>query len=154
MAWPDVYGLDESKFDRNTPTAPRRPTIILVHDAWHTPAHLHALAEEIRTAEYRVLVPELLSSNSSYQADSFEGDVRSVVECARPEIERGLDVIVVCHGYSALPGSVAAARLHQHSLNRPRAGDVTKLVFFAGIIVKPDECCEDVFDPGWVSEEV
>lgn len=154
MAWPNVYGLDISKFDRDAPTQTPKPTILLVHDAFHTSEHFEELATELMQAGYELRTPQLPSSTSTYQNDVFEADVQAVFDPGRIAIEAGRNVVLVMHGYGSLPASVAATRLNQHSLDRPRAGEVIKLVFVAGVIVEHGECYEDVLRPAWMADEV
>lgn len=154
MAWPNVYGLDVAMFDKDAPTHPPKPTILLVHDAFHTSTHFESLANELRQANCEVAIAQLPSSSSSYQPSVFEADVHAVFEAGRTDIEASRNVILVMHGYGSLPGSVAADRLNQHSLNRPRAGEVTQLIFIAGVIAEEGKCFDDVLKPDWMAAEV
>lgn len=154
MAWPNVYGLDTSTFDQGTASQRTKPTIVLIHEAFHTPAHFEELTRELRTAEYRVIAPQLPSSSSTQQAGVFEVDVQTIHSTTKAELDAGRNVVFVLHGYSGLPGSVAAERLNQYALNRPRAGFVVKIVFFAAVVAKANECYLDVVRPEWIIREV
>ena len=154
MAWPNVYNLDSSKFDKDAARQPSRATIVLVHDAFHTPAHLEQVVRQLREAGYRVVTPQLPSSSSTYLPNIFEADVQVVHDHSKPEIEAGRNVMFVLHGYAGLPGSVAAERLVRYALNRPRAGFVVKLAFVAGLVAKAGECYLDMVKPEWLIHEV
>ena len=151
MAWPNVYNLDTTKFDQDSPS---KPTIVLVHDAFHTPSHLEPLARELRDAEYSVLIPQLPSSSSNHQQDVFEVDVRAICASSKPEVERGMNIVLVLHGYGGFPGSVAADRLNRYALAHPRTGFVVKIIFVAALVPNDGECLLDVIRPEWLIYEV
>lgn len=151
MAWPNVYNLDTSRFDQDRPN---RPTIVLVHDAFHGPCHFEQLVRELRDLEYRVLTPQLPSSSSNHQQDIFDADVRAICESSKPEVDRGTQILFVLHGYAGLPGSIAAERLNRYALGRPRIGFVMKIVFIAALIANESECVLDVMRPEWLVYEV
>ena len=154
MAWPNVYGLDSSRFDNGGARRPPMPTIVLVHDAFHTSSHLEQLVRELRDADFRTLSPQLPSSSSTHQANVFEADVQTICDYTRPETEAGRNVVFILHGYGGLPGSVAAERLNQHALTRPRTGYVVKIIFVAALIAKEAECYLDILRPEWLTHEV
>nr|POF17299.1 hypothetical protein CFP56_65166 [Quercus suber] len=176
MAWPSVYGLEARNF-RSSPSAPSpKPTIVLIHDAFHLPEHLEALNVGLVNCGFRVVLPRLPSSGPAPPPNALEADAQAICRAARPDLESGRDLIVITHGYSsirkraspsplpALPirqhphettaaGSIAAERLNEFSLQRPRAGHVIRLLFFAGIIVSRGESLDTVFRADWMRAE-
>ena len=154
MAWPNVYNLDSSSFDNGAARKPSRPTLVLVHDAFHTNAHFTSLARELQEAGYRVLMPQLPSSSSTYQPNILEADVRTVHDTAKPEMEGSKNVVFIFHGYSGIPGPIAAERLNRYALTRPRTGFVVKTIFLAAMIASEGECYLDVLKPEWLTYEV
>jgi len=103
VSWPLALGLDTSRFDKNAPTQAPKPTIILVHDAFHTAEHVDQLSTELRQACFRVGTPQLPSSAWAHRANVFEADVRAIFEAGRTEIEVSRNVVLVTNGYSSLP---------------------------------------------------
>ena len=154
MAWPNVYNLDSSSFETSSSRRPAKPSIVLVHDAFHANTHFTSLARELREANYRILAPQLPSSSSTHQPEVLEADVRAIYEYARPEVEESRNVILVLHGYSGIPGSIASERLNRYALGRPRTGFVVKIIFLAAVIAKEGECYLDVVKPDWLIHEV
>jgi pimeloyl-ACP methyl ester carboxylesterase len=152
MAWPHVYNLDVKDLD-NAATTTRRtgPAMVIVHDAFHGPAHFESLAAELNAAGLEVVIPQLASASSTYVPRAFEADVYSIFNTAKRLIQAGKDVVLVMHGYGALTGSMAADHLNRHSLNIPRAGEVIKLIFLAGAIVEPQSSYQDLVRPYWTS---
>ncbi len=154
MAWPGVYGLSSSDFVRNSNSQEPKPTIVLVHDAFHLAAHLQRLADELESAGYPVLTPQLPSSMGIYQPAVFEADVQALYATAKPEVDYGRNIVFVLHGYSGLPGPIAAGRLNHYALNRPGTGFVMTLVFVAALVANEGECVLDIHRPDWLLYEV
>lgn len=154
MAWPAVYGLNSASFDPRSRQRTTQPTIVLVHDAFHSPIHLERLARELQDNGHRVLVPHLPSSLTTYQPNILEADVQALCEVGRPELDSGRDIVLVLHGYAGIPGSTAAERLNQYALRRPRAGFVAHIVFIAAVVANAGECFLDVLRPQWLLQEV
>lgn len=141
MAWPSVYGLDGAQLRQNTEA--RRPTVFLVHDHFLTPTHLAPLHNELLSS-HRVYSPQLPSTGFRYQANVVEADVRTLVDAAKPELRTGTDMVFVMFGYGGVPGSLAAQRLNSWSLETPRAGRISKLVFISALLLNEDEALKDV----------
>nr|POE88292.1 hypothetical protein CFP56_11521 [Quercus suber] len=152
MAWPSVYGVEASRFRSPASTSSSNPTIVLVHDAFHAPEHLETLNAGLTSAGYRVVLPRLPSSGSEPPPNALEADVQAICRTAGPDLGSGRDLVVVMHGYST--GSIAASRLNEYSLQRPRSGQVVRLIFFAGIVVSRGESVDNVFRTDWMSTEV
>lgn len=138
MAWPSIYGIDGSQL-LNT-SGPRKPTIVLVHDAFLVPTHLAPLRNELLDLNYRVLAPQLPSTGYSFQPDILEADIDTIVDAAKPELRAGCDIVMVLFGYGAVPGTLAADRLNLWSLETPRAGTVLRFVFLSALLLESGEC--------------
>lgn len=153
MAWPNVYSLDTRQLERR-PTARPRPTILIAHDAFHIPAHFEQLQRDLANAGFRVIIPQLPSSGVSAQSATLEDDVDAVMALGKAEIDNGTNVVLVAHGYGSIPGCAAAERLNQHSLDRPRTGNVTKLVLIAGVVSRLNESYYDSVEAAWAIARV
>ncbi|KAK4508252.1 hypothetical protein PRZ48_001990 [Zasmidium cellare] len=147
-AFKETTALDEDDIRRRPATRPR-PTIIIAHDAFHTPAHFDRLQQDLAGAGFRVVIPQLPSSSSAAQSATLEDDVNTLVFYGNAEIENGNNVVLVAHGYGSIPGSAAAERLNQHSLDRPRTGSVTRLILIAGVISRTNESYYDSVEAAW-----
>lgn len=154
LPFPIRYDLDYSKFDQSAKTRSDESTIVLVHDAFHTSFHFERLVRELREAAYDVLTPQLPSSNSTCRPNVFQADVQAVYDDSKPVIETGRNIIMVLHGYSGLVGPIAAERLNQYALSRPRGGFVVKIIFIAAIVTDEGECFLDLIRPEWLIYEV
>lgn len=90
--------------------APTPPTIIVVHGAFHQPAHFidfTAALDEVGLTEYRI--PPLPSSGSSPPEDAFGQDVAVLNKTIRSSLNSGRDVLVVAHSYGGKPVTDALA---------------------------------------------
>ena len=143
MAWPSIYGLDSATLSGQTP-APTRPTILLVHDSFMAPAHFTPLTTELTNAAFRVLCPQLPSCTTAYKPNAIEADVQTVFQACLSDLYGGRDIVVVMSGYGGIVGSVVAARLNEHSLDRPGAGMVSGMIFVSAMALQNGESFSDV----------
>lgn len=150
MAWPNVYGLDTQQFERErSPT--QKPTLVLAHDAFHTPGHYNDLIEALSQTGLRVLAPQMPSSGQAIVPNALEADARTLFDSCKDEIDASRNIVMLSHGYGSVPGVIAAERLNQYCLDRPRAGHVAKLIIVAGVLLSAGESFMTAVRPGWIS---
>lgn len=154
MAWPNVFDIDSSRLDPSGPTRPPKATVLLVHDAFHISEHLEALVNHLIAAGLAVICPQLPSSSETQLAGALEADMETIVEAGRHDLEVGKDLTIVMFGYGAIPGAMAAKNLNQHSLDTPRAGEVTQLLYASGVVLQRGESFVDAITPQWIETEV
>lgn len=143
MAWPSIYGLDTANLSGQSQT-PRKPTILLVHDSFMRPAHFTPITTELTNAGFRILCPQLPSCTTAYKPDAIATDVQTVFQSCLPDLYAGHNILVVMSGYGGIIGSVVAARLNEHSLDRPGAGMVAGLMFVSAMVLLEGESFSDV----------
>jgi pimeloyl-ACP methyl ester carboxylesterase len=96
--------------------------MLLVHDVWHTPAHLRGLRARLAQAGWRVYAPALPGSLGALRGSWPDAAVHAVVAA----ITRHTDpVTVVAHGWGAAVASAAAARV-------PRS--VRQIIYVCGVL--------------------
>ncbi|KAK7710330.1 hypothetical protein SLS64_005915 [Diaporthe eres] len=80
--------------------ATTRPTIIIVHGGWHTPASYEKLTSALEASGYEVHCPRLLSVNGARPPNAGLSDdtalVRSYVESL---VQAGRSVVAIAHSY-------------------------------------------------------
>ncbi|KAI7779318.1 hypothetical protein LA080_000989 [Diaporthe eres] len=80
--------------------ATARPTIIIVHGGWHTPASYEKLTSALEDSGYEVHCPRLLSVNEARPPNAGLSDdtalVRSYVESL---VQAGRSVVAIAHSY-------------------------------------------------------
>lgn len=150
MAWPNVYGLDTQQFEGER-SPPQKPTLILAHDAFHTPEHYYDLVDAISHAGLRVLAPQLPSSGQTIITNALEADAQTLFNSCKDEIDASRNVVMLSHGYGSIPGIIAAERINQYCLDRPRSGHVSKLISVAGVLLNAGESFMTAVRPGWIS---
>lgn len=118
-----------------TGTMSRKPTLILVHGAFHQPEHFDAIAEKLRTAGYSVVLPRLPSVGlSSDPGGALHLDAGAVRNALNSEITgRWNDVVLIMHSYGGLAGTEGYG-MFQRSQPQAQEADsprVRRLVYLA-----------------------
>lgn len=85
----------------------RRPTIVIVHGAYHQPEHWHTVAAHLRDAGLKVVLPRLPSVGlSSDPGNALDLDTAAVRNALRGVvIDEGDDAVLVMHSYGGLAGN-------------------------------------------------
>jgi pimeloyl-ACP methyl ester carboxylesterase len=86
-----------------------KPTIILVHGAWHRPIHFQLVTASLASHGYKTLTPALPSVDLAPEQTlpSSEADIAAVRETIVAELDSGHDVILAPHSYGGIPASGA-----------------------------------------------
>ncbi|KAK5191521.1 hypothetical protein LTR96_010361 [Exophiala xenobiotica] len=97
------------------------PTFVLVHGAWHSPAHFESLINSLTEHGYKAVAPNLPSMANAHISPSTDctEDARTIRETILTELESA-DVIVVPHSYGGIPTTSALKGLD--TLSRTAAG--------------------------------
>lgn len=111
-----------------------KPTIVIVHGAWHRPLHFDPLTKALESHGYRVVRPALPSVAKAPQEtlpDNSE-DIALVRSTILHELDTaGHDVILVPHSYGGIPTSSALEGLGTKS--RAATGKPTSVLAVAAI---------------------
>lgn len=120
-----------------------KPTIVLIHGAWHTPGHFSSLIHRLESAGYTVRAPQLPSSSDI--------DTPAIVDC-KPDIEtiqailsdeadnRGNDIVVVSHSYGGIPATDSCKSfLKKEREQRGKKGGVVGLCYLCAWVLVPGE---------------
>jgi pimeloyl-ACP methyl ester carboxylesterase len=83
-------------------------TVVLVHGAWHSPAHFKPLIEVLESHNYKTAAVSCPSSSPSATATpaTFEDDCEAVRSVVLRELDTA-NVLVVAHSYGGVPASNA-----------------------------------------------
>jgi pimeloyl-ACP methyl ester carboxylesterase len=89
-----------------------KPTLVLVHGAWHSPAHFKPLIEVLESHNYNVVAVTCPSSSRAATATpaTFEDDCEAVRSVVLRELDSA-NVLVVAHSYGGVPASNALKSL-------------------------------------------
>ncbi|CAN8106197.1 unnamed protein product [Discula destructiva] len=114
-----------------------KPTIVIVHGGWHTPASYDKLRTALQAAGFEVHVPRLLSANEARPPNAGLADDTGVTRgYVRSLVEAGRFVVAIAHSYG---GQVASNALHGLGTELRAAkgltGGVSHLVYMTGYAV-------------------
>ena len=129
---------EEHQLDPRLP----RPTIVLVHAAWHGPETFSLIVPGLEHAGYSVTAVTLPSSNQTPAVPDISEDVKIVRNAVTSNLKLGKDVVLVMHSYGSMSGCEAMRGVAQDiaNMNREkhvgiRVGKVVKLAFICGLIL-------------------
>lgn len=136
----------------------KKPFIVLIPGAWHTPAHYDELAKLLFQSGY----DGVCEMNPS--CDAKEPEAHTVVtdtvairdDILMPLIDDGEEIILVMHSYGGIPGIAAAAGLSKAELSIIGIdGGIIGLIFISTMIARAGTPLRspDGFGP-WVTDDV
>jgi pimeloyl-ACP methyl ester carboxylesterase len=115
-----------------------KPTLVLVHGAFHRPIHWDPVKHLLESHGYRVVTPALPSTldHETEATKNADSDVELIRNTILDELQTS-DVILVLHSWSGIPGSSALPGLDTAS--RKATGHTTSVLAIAGIatFIKP-----------------
>lgn len=78
-----------------------KPTIILVHGAWHSPTHFGPLSKALKAHGYQVRTPELPSviEKGTKPPDDVRADAIAVRAAVQEVLDSGSNALIVPHSY-------------------------------------------------------
>lgn len=113
---------------------PEKPTIVLVHGAWHLPSHYNMLKDKLTERGFAVIQPRNASVG---QASDIKGkthldDVAAIHEAMESPLSDGKEIIVICHSYGGIPGSAAVEGYQIHERrDKGWKGGIKHIVYVA-----------------------
>ncbi|USW47775.1 Putative alpha/beta hydrolase-1 [Septoria linicola] len=115
----------------------KKPAIVLVHGAWHTPAHWYDFITRLNKAGYSVEAPQLASSNNEEVDAAFSKDVETIKQAIQTIISTGQDLVVVMHSYGGMCGSEAVASFFEDAQRNQNigTGTIVRLIYVSAIIL-------------------
>lgn len=127
----------------------KTPTILIIPSLLHTPAHYGPLCWYFETQGYpssfALLLPSSIRHESSNSSNAMAEDVASIRRVLEELVVKNEeDVVVVLHGYGAVPGcqAVTADLGREARVQEGKSGGVTGLVFIGGWLVEEGESIE------------
>ncbi|KAI1625381.1 Alpha/beta hydrolase fold-1 [Exophiala viscosa] len=95
----------------------KKPTFVLIHGAWHQPAHWDPLITSLNAHGYKTIAPALPSVANVQTAPckDINEDTNTVRKSILAELNSGANVIVVPHSYGGIPTTSALRGLDSAS---------------------------------------
>jgi pimeloyl-ACP methyl ester carboxylesterase len=116
----------------------KKPTIIIVHGAFHTPEFFTDLSSRL-VSSYQVIAPALPSTSTTPALPNFDQDVQTVREVIRHVVEaEGEDCLLVMHSYGGVVGTEAVKGLEYRG-NVGVGRGVVGLVYIAALLLQEGE---------------
>ena len=111
-----------------------KPALVIVHGAWHVPAHYQEIADQLRRKGFEdVHCPRLPSATETLPLPAtanLERDTAAIKSVIKQLVESGQYVIVLMHSYGGVVGTNALDSLlapQRKALNLP--GGVIHIIY-------------------------
>ncbi|KAG8162733.1 hypothetical protein KVR01_007211 [Diaporthe batatas] len=117
--------------------ATSKPTILIVHGGWHTPASYSKLTGALEASGFEVHCPQLPSTNGARPPNAgLKDDTALVRSYAESLVRAGRKVAAIAHSYG---GHVASNAFHGLGVEARSAaglkGGVSRIIYMAGYAV-------------------
>ncbi|OBS24579.1 hypothetical protein FPOA_05121 [Fusarium poae] len=85
----------------------RKPSLIFVPGAWHTPEYWGKVTSALEAQDYKCIPVTLPTTQSTSPSVNFSTDVKAVREAIMEETAQEQDVVIVAHSYGGAVGASA-----------------------------------------------
>ncbi|KAL3264231.1 hypothetical protein ABHI18_000975 [Aspergillus niger] len=130
----------------STTTTTPKPTIVLIHGAWHTPANYTLLITSLQSLGFTVHCPHLPScTNTRPPPATYADDVSVVRSLVTSLVEEGERILMLMHSYGGAIGTDAIQDLDlptRAANNLP--GGIIHLLYLCAYIQQPGRSIWDV----------
>jgi len=119
-----------------------KPTIIIIHGAWHHPDHYALLVKLLTAKGYETLCPSQPTYNNVPATKSLHDDVALIREILTKLVGDGKEVIVIMHSYGGMIGTEAVTESlskKSRSSNREKGG-VVQLLYMSAFVLHKGQC--------------
>lgn len=115
----------------------KKPTLVIVHGAWHVPASYDRIVAILRSTGYEVHIPHLTSTNGTRPPDGdLLTDTALIRSCVENLVEAGHIVIALLHSYGGQVGTNALHGLsYQTRTKQGLTGGVSHLIYMCAFIL-------------------
>lgn len=118
-----------------------KPTIVIIHGAWHTPSSYLKLTKALQSAGYEVHVPDMPSMNGARPPDSnLDKDTTFIRTFVEDLINNGHVITALMHSYGGQVGSNSLSGLGMISrAKKGIPGGVSSLIYMCAFALS-EEC--------------
>ncbi|CAD0015908.1 unnamed protein product, partial [Aureobasidium pullulans] len=118
-----------------------KPSTVLVPGAW-VPAHFNQVIEKLEEQGYVCVGVNLSTNTRDPLVDGrllgIEDDVAAIRAAVMSQLDTGIDVVVVTHSYSSIPGTAALTGLNLEARKTAgKSNGVVGVVIISGFILPP-----------------
>jgi pimeloyl-ACP methyl ester carboxylesterase len=137
-----------------SPSPFSKPHLVLSHGAWHRPSTWSKLNKVLTQHGYTITITDLPSAGASTPHADSSQDTAAIRAILSQLIEtQSLDVILVLHSYSGIPGSNACSGLLQADrLAAGKAGGIVHVIYLASFVRPIGSTLNEALDstPTWI----
>lgn len=123
-----------------------KPTVLLLHGAWHTPAHYAPVASQLESLGYQVLVPRHPTCNDAEPPNkTMQDDIDNVRNIVERLVAENKAVIVLMHSYGGMIGTGALGGLAAGRSGRRETVGVVALIYMTAFVPFENESLAGIF---------
>ncbi|KAH6705189.1 Alpha/Beta hydrolase protein [Leptodontidium sp. MPI-SDFR-AT-0119] len=113
-----------------------KPTLVLVHGAFHGPDCFHLIKPKLERLGYPVVVVALVSVGKTHPAATYLDDVAAIHKAILPILDEGKEVVLVAHSWGGVVG-VASTDGHtiQERAERGDKGGIKSIFMIASAMI-------------------
>ena len=114
-----------------------KPTLLLVHGAWHSPECFHKIVPLLEDQGYKCVVPTMLYTTQEPPVRSNKPDIDLVQSLIKSELAANTDVVMVAHSFGGVAACSAVQGLSQKDSSRVGTGSgrVKGIVIISGVLL-------------------
>jgi alpha-beta hydrolase superfamily lysophospholipase len=114
----------------------QKPTILIVHGAWHYPSHYSPLMNELEALNYTVPCPQPRTLGSDTHGRTPADEIVLIRQMASDMFEKGHEVVLVGHSYGGIPACAATEGFTtQQRAAQGSSGEFKAIVFLAAFAI-------------------
>ena len=134
----------------------RKPTIVFVPGAFHTPEHFRPMSTLLEASSYQTITVALPSIGARASSASYRDDVHAIRSTLQELVEdEGKDVLLAVHSYGAVPGCQTVGGLEKNArMKEGKKGGVVHVLFMVALLVEQGQRLRDVLEgglPAWAA---
>ncbi|KAG4443506.1 hypothetical protein IFR05_000979 [Cadophora sp. M221] len=118
--------------------SPTKPTLVLVHGAFHGPDCFHLIKPKLESLGYPVVAVALVSVGKTHPAATYLDDVAAVHEAILPILGEGKEVVLVAHSWGGIVGvaSTDGQTIRERAERGEKGGIKSIFMIAAAMIMK------------------
>ena len=114
---------------------PPKPTLILIHGAWHRPSCFDPIVANLRQQGFKCIAPDMLYAGHEPPVPSFAPDIARVQDLIAQETSSGTDVIIIGHSMGGICASSVVRGFSKHDAPAGARSHVLGLVVISAMLL-------------------
>ena len=115
-----------------------KPTLILIHGAFHGSECWHLVKPKLEALSYKVVTVSLATVGRDNPGATYLDDVAAIHKVILPILDEGKDVIIIAHSWGGIPGvaSVEGHSIAERAAKGTKGGIKAIMLIASGVILK------------------